>query len=314
MILLGEHAVGYGEPAIATPIGLRLTLTTTLNDRTLKDGGPSTRPTDPSVRTAVDTAATLFALAPHQVTTEVESGIPPGCGLGSSAAFTVALLRTLADLTDRHPGQDELLDQARAVEAAFHGTSSGLDDAAVGLGATIWFQRTPRPHAAPLPVREAFDLVIAITRERRSTARQVDLLRRRAQLHPDLFRRHFTHLGGLTRVGRDALGTGDLAALGRLLDEAQGVLAGMGLSTPALDHAIATARSAGALGAKLTGAGGGGAVIALVPGGASAVVADALRSDGHETFVSRVAATGPRADRPPLQDVSATAGCGPRGA
>ncbi|MFG2111859.1 mevalonate kinase [Streptomyces sp. NPDC048718] len=338
MILFGEHAVGYGQPAIATPIDRGLTLTAILrgDGPATRFGGPALKGPSPQsgeepeavrrLEEAIGTAAGYFSLAPCRIAIGIESDIPAGCGLGSSAALSVTLLRALADLArsgpDRaeggaypggiepygrdpgraeqggaepggaEPGGAEFLERAGEVECAFHGVSSGLDVAAVGLGATVWFQRTARPHATPLPVGRSFELVVATTSHWRSTADQVRQVRQGAGSRPDVFHRRFARLGDLARSGRDALRTGDLATLGRLMDEAQHLLDGMGLSTPALDHAITTARAAGALGAKLTGAGGGGAVIALAPGNAAAV-ASAVRSAGHRAFVSRVHATPP---------------------
>ncbi|MFE7562315.1 mevalonate kinase [Kitasatospora sp. NPDC057500] len=287
VILFGEHSVAYRQPAIATPIDRTLTLTAALGGNR-----PVGQAVDPLLRAAVDTAARFFSLAPDRITTSIESRIPAGCGLGSSAALSVALARTLADLSGTELGPVELLAPATAIESAFHGTSSGLDVAAVALGATIWFHRAPGPHATLLPIGTAFDLVVALTRHQRSTAEQIQRVRCRARSRPDGFTREFTRLGALTRAGRQALHMGDLCALGRLMDEAHALLSAIGVSTPALELAVTTARTAGALGAKLTGAGGGGAVIALAPGNAPAVAA-ALRFAGCEAFISRVAAARP---------------------
>ncbi|MFE6867688.1 mevalonate kinase [Kitasatospora sp. NPDC057692] len=287
VILFGEHSVAYRQPAIATPIDRTLTLTVTLGGN--RPTGPAV---DPSLRAAIDTAAQFFSLAPDRITTSIESRIPAGYGLGSSAALSVALARTLADLSGTELGRVDLLAQATAIESAFHGASSGLDVAAVALGTTTWFHRVPSPHATLLPIGTAFDLVVAVTRHQRSTAEQIQRVRRRAQSRPDALSREFARLGALTRAGRHALFTGDLCALGRFMDEAHTLLAGIGVSTPALELAVTTARTAGALGAKLTGAGGGGAIIALAPGNAPAVAA-ALRAAGCEPFISRVAAARP---------------------
>ncbi|MFE6103814.1 mevalonate kinase [Streptomyces laurentii] len=285
VILLGEHAVGHGQPAIALPVDRRLTLTTTLSD----GNAAGTPHDDPAVRTALATAAALYSLPPDRLTIRVTSDIPAGRGLGSSAALTVALLRTLADLTGRPLDREELLSQARTVEAAFHGTSSGLDAAAVGLGGVIWFRNDLRPRALLLPVKDAFDLVVAVTPERRSTAREVTRLHQRLHAQPALYHQYFSQTGSLSAAARDALRTGDLPALGHLMDQAQNLLARMGVSTPGLEHAITTARTAGALGAKLTGAGGGGAIVALASGNA-ADVTETLQAEGYETFTNRVGA------------------------
>ncbi|MFE7409369.1 mevalonate kinase family protein [Streptomyces laurentii] len=186
VILLGEHAVGHGQPAIAVPITRRLSLTAALHPN---EPGPPLA--DPAAQSAVATAARLFSLNPRQMTVRTTSDIPPGCGLGSSAALSVTLVRTLADLTHRRLEQTELLDRARAVEAAFHGTSSGLDVAVSALARPIWFRPAYPAHATPLPIAKPFDLVVAITPEQRSTADQVHQLRRRAEAAPTAYTRCF---------------------------------------------------------------------------------------------------------------------------
>ena len=315
VILLGEHTVVYGQPAIATSIRRRLTLTVALGD------APGIESADPRVRMALETAAGIFGLDASRIGVGVESEIPIGCGLGSSAAFSVALLRALAEISGTQLRGNELLRRATEVENAFHGTSSGIDVSVASLGGVIWFERTAplsgdgvsdakahhppsvaRPpegagrrrtpleteiHATRLPVHDAFDLVVGISDERRSTAGPVGGLRSRVRSHPGLHGQFFALAGNLVHAARGALGTGDFETLGLLMDAAQGLLNSMGVSTPTLERMVTIARSAGALGAKLTGAGGGGAVIALAPDNALDV-ADAFQAEGFESFITRV--------------------------
>jgi mevalonate kinase len=112
-------------------------------------------------------------------------------------------------------------------------------------------------------------------------------LRARFATHPGLYRQLFALAGNFSHAGRGALATGDFETLGHLMDCAQGVLNGLGVSTPTLERLVAAARGAGALGAKLTGAGGGGAAIALAPENAPEVAA-ALQAEGFESFVTRI--------------------------
>jgi mevalonate kinase len=281
VILLGEHTVVYGQPAIATSIRRRLTLTVAVGE------GPGIESNDARVRAALETAAAIFGLDARRIGVGVESEIPIGCGLGSSAAFSVALLRALGEISGRGIRGAELLRRATEVENAFHGTSSGIDVSVASLGGTIWFERTPTLHAARLPVHDAFDLVVGISDERRSTAGPVGGLRTRVRSHPGLYGQFFALAGNLVHAARGALGTGDFETLGLLMDAAQGFLNGMGVSTPTLERMVTIARSAGALGAKLTGAGGGGAIIALAPENALDV-AEALQLAGFEAFITRV--------------------------
>ena len=119
------------------------------------------------------------------------------------------------------------------------------------------------------------------------TAGPVGRLRERVRTHPGLYHQFFDLAANLVYAGRGALGTGDFETLGCLMDAAHGLLNSMGVSTPTLERMTAIARGAGALGAKLTGAGGGGAIVALAPDSAHDVAA-ALRAEGFESFITRV--------------------------
>ncbi len=280
VILLGEHSVVFGEPAIAAAIGRRLEV------RIRRDGVRQSAG-DAKLEEALVVAARELGLDAAALSVEVRSTIPPACGLGSSAALSVALVRALADFAGLKPAADAVRRHASRVEDVFHGTASGADVATSWDGHIIWFERGDPPRIERLRAREPFDLVIALSGEVRSTAGPVGRLRQRHGARPDLYGKFFRLAGDLVRAGRGALEEGDWQTLGALMDTAQGLLNGFGVSTPTLERMIAAARGAGALGAKLSGAGGGGAIIALAPERASDVV-DALRAGGFEAFSSRI--------------------------
>jgi mevalonate kinase len=280
VILLGEHTVVFGEPAIAAAIDRRLAVSVRI-DREPSSSG------DPRIDQAVALAAGDFAIDPRTLRVDITSDIPPACGLGSSAAFSLALVRALASLAERGLSVDEIRAHASRVEDVFHGTASGVDVAAAADGGVIWFERSDPPRIERLSVAKPLDVVVALSGQPRSTAGPVARLRARHAARPDLYGRFFRLAGELARAGREALGTGDLEALGELMDAAQGLLNALGVSTAILERMIGIARGAGALGAKLTGAGGGGAIIALAPSGNDAIVGE-LRAAGFETFASRI--------------------------
>src|SRR5262249_50199208 len=121
----------------------------------------------------------------------------------------------------------------------------------------------------------------------------VGRLRERHAKRPELYGRLFDLAGHVVRAGREALEAGDWESFGTLMDTAQGLLNAFGVSTPTLERMIAIARGAGALGAKLSGAGGGGVIIALAPASAERVV-EALRAAGFEAFHTRLGSATPR--------------------
>lgn len=282
VILLGEHAVVYGRPAIAAGLPLFLTA------RAARGDGPRIAgDDDPRGRALVGAAAGAVGLDSSEWVIEVESEIPPGRGLGSSAALAIATLRALADAAGRRLEGGEELRIGRVLEGVFHGTPSGIDPAAAALGRCLRFVAGDPPAIAVLPVAAPVPLVVAFDDAPRSTGAAVGALRARRAADPARHEALFDAIGAVVAAGEAALATGDLAALGRSFDENQALLEALGVSSAALDERVRVARAAGALGAKLTGAGAGGAVIALAP--EAAPVAGALAATGAHVLRTTVA-------------------------
>ncbi len=295
VILLGEHAVVYGHPALAGALGLgaraRATAacsgdatSLTIADWDLHVTAADDHPVADALRALLDAAR-----APHTgIALAAEVTVPPRAGLGSSAALSVALARALYELAGTEPSDDLIEATAGAAERCFHGTPSGVNVALATRGGLGLFRRGTglAPIDAP-PI----DLAIGLSGEPRRTA---DMVARVAAATAD-----DTHaadrldaLGDFARAGADALTENDLPTLGALMNQAHEHLAALGVSSPALDALVGAAREAGALGAKLTGAGGGGAVIACAPGREQSVC-DAWRALGYESRICRVGATTP---------------------
>jgi mevalonate kinase len=301
VILLGEHAVVYGVPAIAVGIdrGARARATplesgpSRLHVRgwninvdeseTVPDLARALRALLDSVRT------TLPALAPKAI--DVEADLPPGTGLGCSAAMGVAIARAL----DPHASDDALQARAMAWERVFHGNPSGVDAAVAARGGCIFFRKGET--LEPVRVGGTLHLCIGSTGTASSTRSMVDAVARLRARRPQVVETSFEAVRSLVHSARLAIGASDRFTLGRLMDLNQTLLNALFVSTPDIERMCAVARSAGAIGAKLTGAGGGGSVVALVP---SFTVGDAVlaawRKDGFDGFVSSVEPeTRPRA-------------------
>jgi mevalonate kinase len=288
VILVGEHSVVYGEPAIAAAIDRELAVTLGLGD-----GNEGTAPPAPDERldlrgrTAVALVAQRFGFGPAALGVAIESALPQACGLGSSAAFSLALVRAAAALAGRRQSRREETALAAEVEDVFHGTASGVDVAAVAQDGILWFERGDEPRVEEIFAPAPITLVVALSGEARSTVTAVARLRVRRQRFPRVFDPLLRRAGDLVGLAREAIVAGDWPALGAAMDAAHGLLNAFGVSTPALERMLHVARAAGALGAKLTGGGGGGAMIALAPENAAAV-ADALVGAGFEAFVTRI--------------------------
>jgi mevalonate kinase len=279
VILLGEHAVVYGAPALAAALDRGVVVDATPGRFGIRVPAWSidvAADDDHPVARALAAVAGALGLDRPALALSADAAIPAAAGLGSSAAMAVAVARALAAATDTPTDDDAIIRAAGAAEAIFHRDASGVDVALATRGGIGVFRRGAGLAAITARLRVA----IGLSREPRSTAAMVD--RVRAATGGDPADARIVELGALASAGADDAVRGDLAALGRRFDRAHAVLADLGVSTPTLDAMIATARAAGAYGAKLTGAGGGGAVIAI--GDDVDVLVDAWRVTGFDGF------------------------------
>lgn len=289
VILLGEHAVVYGVPALAVGIDRGARACAYGQDEgpsRLVIGGwnVSVQP-DESHDLARAFRSMLDAASPMRpCTVDVETDLPPGGGLGCSAAIGVAIARAI----DPHASADGVQALAMAWEQVFHGNPSGIDAAVSARGGCILFRKGDP--IDPVRVRGSLQLCIGNSGVPSSTRAMVDGLARLRERKRDLVDESFEAIRALVQNGRLAIEAGDRGALGRLMDLNQMLLGGLFLSTPELEHMCGLAREAGAHGAKLTGAGGGGCAVALVPTRATAdAVLAAWRGAGFEGFATSVA-------------------------
>ncbi|HSM57286.1 MAG TPA: mevalonate kinase [Candidatus Sulfomarinibacteraceae bacterium] len=302
VILFGEHAVVYGQPAIAAPVtqvravatvedapdpGVRLVTPDLGQDYLLANAAE-----EDALATAVrivQQAAGLEQLP--SLIISVNSDIPIASGLGSGAATSAAVIRALA----RHLGCDDLArdqivcDLTYEVEKIYHGTPSGIDNTVVALERLVYFVRQqPRNRIETFSVAEPLHLLVGDTGHRSSTRAVVGDVRRQWQDDPARFEAIFTGCGRIAQEARQAIETGELAAAGRLMQENQRLLQEMTVSSPQLDQLVRAANEAGALGAKLSGAGRGGNMIALVQEKTRDDVRSALLRAGAVNVLSSV--------------------------
>lgn len=256
LILSGEHSVVYGHPAIA--LAVRRETTVRLERRPGPTALGSAPFADPRVLPAL-----LTVLPEDGLCINIQSDVPVGRGMGSSAALAVATVRAWAALEGRSLDFALTHAQGFAIERAFHGQPSGVDHAVSALGGAICYRKGaagPDWQALRCP---DLPLVILDSGSAGDTAALVaGVASRRPGIDPVLER-----MGALTARLAQLLAAPApaLRQVGRLLDENHKLLRDIGVSTPRLDELVALARSAGAVGAKLAGAGGGGVVLALCP-------------------------------------------------
>lgn len=271
-ILLGEHSVVYGHPAVAMPLhDLQMQATATPMTgpsmlRSLDYSGPmgSSGPGFACIARAFEAAREFSGCMNQSFEIVTTSDFPHERGMGSSAAAAGAVIRAVLDACGREASADELFALTQMAEQVAHGRPSGLDAAATSSPCPIRFQGG---QMRPLSQRiENASLIIADSGIHGSTREAVGGLRRRYENDPDNIGPRINRLGALTQNAIMALDQADAPALGVAMDEAHAVLTELCLSLPILDDLTEAARSAGALGAKLTGGGLGGCVIALVTG------------------------------------------------
>lgn len=253
IILMGEHSVVYGHPAIALPLkNIEVTCRITAGDETLKFDM-----TDP-LATAIFAALEYLGQEDAQLTYLVDSQVPQRRGMGSSAAVAIAAIRAVFDYFDQDLTADLLENLVNHAEMIAHSNPSGLDAKTCLSDRPIKFIRNLG--FASLTMNLDACLVIADTGIHGHTSEAVDKVRKSGQTALPLLK----NLGELALEAEKAIEQADLQALGNAMSQAHGLLARLGVSCPEVDHLVQVARSAGALGAKMSGGGLGGCIIALV--------------------------------------------------
>ncbi len=304
VILFGEHAVVYGQPALAAPVAA---VTARAEVRAARGEWIDARTFGRRYRLAQaldrDPLALAFRLAVERcgrplrnLELVVESDIPVAAGLGSGAAVATATVRAVA----RHFGV-RLSPEAVATltfesEKLLHGKPSGIDNTVIAHERPIVFVKGRPPE--PLRVARPFTLVIADSGVASPTRITVgDVAAGHAQ-DPERYQALFASIGALVTQARAIIEGGDPALLGPLMDENQRLLVALGVSAEVDERLCAAAREGGALGAKLSGGGRGGNVIALATAEAAAQVAAALEAAGAKRTLITVIGVAASAERP----------------
>ncbi len=293
IVLMGEHAVVYGRHALASPVPLAV-------EARVKDSESGVQlliprwnieQRVPSLEEHPQGTIGILALVLRQLRLEsrpmiieVFPAVPKAMGLGGSAALAVAVIRAL----DRHFSLG--LNDARVNELAFecetaaHGRPSGIDNTVATYGQTLLFQsKDGVPQYSEIKPAEPVPLVVGISGRESLTARMLSEVALAREKSPAAFERMFDQMESLTLSAVSALTSGDFESLGASMNLCHGLLNGLQVSSPEIERMVHVSRKAGALGAKVTGGGGGGSMIALAPDRQSQVT-NALEQLGYDTF------------------------------
>jgi hydroxymethylglutaryl-CoA reductase len=296
IILFGEHAVVYGCRSIAAPVPLAIRARVVDEDDGVwlvvpRWGVEQPLRSDPKVRHSFEEpAATILeelGLTERSMRIEVYPEIPRAMGLGGSAAVAVAIIRAL----DRHfelgLSDDEVNDLAFRCEKVAHGTPSGIDNTVATFGQPLLYRKGDPPRIDPLVFPEPITFVIGMTGVESLTAKMVARVREGREKNGDVYNTIFKGIDALTLQAIDAIKKMDLPRLGELMNVCQGLLNGLQVSSWELEELIQIARENGALGAKLTGGGGGGSMIALCPDNPAQVM-EAMRAAGYQAMEVKI--------------------------
>jgi hydroxymethylglutaryl-CoA reductase len=294
IILLGEHAVVYGRPAIALPIPLAVEAAVRKEGDGINVLIPrwgieqKVKPSAPGFAGIIATLMSQIGLANENMIIEVFPHIPRAMGLGGSSALAVAILRAADEAYGLQLSDGRINELAFECEKTAHGTPSGIDNTVATYGAPLLYQRQQneaqqQARFTNVTLGQPLEMVIGVTGKESLTADTVARVRASWQQYPDRYESLFDQIGQLTSIGHDALQEGRLAELGELMNLCHGYLNALQLSTPELEELVHIARRHGAIGAKLTGGGGGGSMIALCPD-ATDSVQQAFEAAGYKAI------------------------------
>lgn len=294
VILTGEHFVVFGAPALAIAVNRRIVvqvnqrsderlyISSSLgmagefdqNQFNLEEGGPNTRTFLEPVKIATESVLKKYGVK-KGLNIQVKSDIPVASGLGSSSAISVATVASVGEAIGIRLSREEILDLSLTAERFVHKNPSGIDIAIATYGGTILYER--QKGMTRIEDMPSLALVIGNTGIARNTGSLVESVTRRRDFLPSIIDPLIVAAEALTHSAVEALRGRDLEKLGELMNVNHGLLVAVGTSCIELDKLVYCARSAGALGAKLTGAGGGGCMIALCSEDTLGKVSEAIK-------------------------------------
>ena len=291
-ILFGEHSVVYNEPAIAGALDKRavikiepsrydysilrsydLDFEAILDTRNktykLVSGSPGI------IRYILEILNTHHDHSPIEITLSIET--PIGSGLGSSAAVTVATLAAIYRYHNIRFNKKSLSRDAHHIEETVQGIASPLDTMVSTYGGLVYLSRKKKIEHFKTNIKAPF--VIGYTNKYGNTGKMVKDVRNLKYRNPKIVGSIISSMGHLTNYAKQAILAGNIRKLGELMNLNQGFLDALGVNTPELSRMVYAAREGGAIGSKITGAGGGGSIIALCPGKVNEVSEAILKQD-----------------------------------
>lgn len=300
-IVLNEHFVVYGVPSIVSAIGK---YTTAKVESTGQSGWKldDNRKATPNYKEekidqqkeSIDNIINKMGidLSSKGAHITLTGNLYCASGIGASAASCVAIARALSNHYDMDLSDKEINDIAYEGEKGYHGTPSGVDNTASTFGGLIWFQKENENVIEKIEIQNPLEIVIGNTGKVANTTKAVAGVRQRRENKKEEYQKIFDRAENLAYLAKDALQDEDHKELGKLMNEDHKLLQQIEVSSRELDFLVKLARSYGAFGAKLTGGGLGGNMIALTPGKKlQDKVATAIEKEGFQTIKTVIGAS-----------------------
>ncbi len=300
VILFGEHFVVHGVPGIVSAIDSttdaevkRISEGIAINDER-KGAKGYTEKKKAHQKESMERLLKTMGIDPRGAALEIWLGgnLPGFSGIGASAASSVAIARALAEEYEMDLSDERTNEIAYEAEKAYAGTPSGIDNTAATYGGLIWFRRNLKggPNTIEkLGLREPVEIIIGNTGIVANTKEMVAGVADRKKRNPEKYNPLFRQSEELAFAARRALEEFDLRRVGRLMNENHRLLQEIEVSCEELDYLVNLAREQGALGAKLTGGGGGGCMVALTPGRKlQTMVAATMENEGYEVLSTKI--------------------------
>lgn len=295
IILCGEHFVVYGEPAIVAAVDLKACAHASFVDE-LGIHVYSSRVSEVSLRPIYEVIKLLLesrnvSLDNKGIAVSIDSEIPVSAGLGSSAAVAIASILAVSKLLGLKLKKREVISLGVKAEEFIHGRPSGIDPTISVYGGILLFKRGGRIRR--IKPTKPMEFVIANSGIKRSTGIMVHKVGELSSKYPDVFLGLRYTMRRIVRRAVKAIVEGEIEILGDILNLNHGLLSAIGVSNSKLERLVYAAREVGALGSKITGAGGGGCIIALAKPGESDRIASSLIDAGAEAvYKARIAEVG----------------------
>ncbi len=284
-MLMGEHAVVYDYSCLVVAIDKRLKATI---EKSAKDSWTDEK----FVGTVVRNFRKAHAIA-DTLRISVKSEFFSSYGLGSSSAITAATAYGLYKMFfNREPEKKELFDFCYKVVLEVQGVSSGFDIASAIYGGILYFQTAGK--AIESLAIDNLPLVIGYSGTKADTVSMINLVKEKMKTHETGVKEIFKNIAALVEEAKAAITEKNWPRLGTLMNFNQNYLEDLGVSTEKLNDMIMVARNAGAYGAKLSGAGGGDCMIAIVPEEKRANIEEAIKKAGGEIIDANISTEGVR--------------------